>query len=267
MTSALDLVPSGGLTGLVRCGDVEHAVAWTGSGLVAVGHDVTEEDILEALGGHRPTCVQLATTWEEYKLEPLLIGALLTGRSGLLRRQSHATVGPPVSGPPGAYGVARLVQPFLDLPTGLQRVLAADAALAYSRTELVSRGMPDDTSELRTALRRLLREAAEVAFDRPFEVRLLKVTNDGAPAALFVREQGTPTALAGQLPVSWAALSALGLSARRGLLVVGVDVDEPVGVVRARGYTFDRRDGDLTATTALWPLADVRARVRSALAP
>ena len=100
VTSALDLVPDG-LTGDVRCGGAGHAVAWTGSGLAATGHDPTEEDILDALGGHRPPCVQLATTWEEYKLEPLLIGALLTGRGDLLSRQSHATVGPPVHGGPG----------------------------------------------------------------------------------------------------------------------------------------------------------------------
>src|SRR5688500_18261739 len=168
VTSVLDLAPAG-LTGSVRCGDADHAVAWTGSGLHAVGHDPTEEDILDALGGHRPTCVQLATTWEEYKLEPLLIGALLTGRVGLLSRQSHATVGPPVSGPVGSFAIARLVQPFLDFPPALRRVLAADAALAYSRTDLIRRGMPDDTSELRTSLRRLLTEAAEDAFDRPVE--------------------------------------------------------------------------------------------------
>ena len=259
----LDLVP-GGLSGAVRCGGMEHHVEWTPSGLVASGHDPSEEDILRALGGERPPCVQLTTTWEQYKLEPLFIGALLTGRSGLLSRQTQATVGPRVTGPPGTFAVARLLEPFLALPTGLRRVLAADAAVTYSGTDLLHRGMPDDTSELRTALRRLLSEAAEAAFERPVEVRLLKVTNDGTPPAVFVRERGTPLVLAGQLPVSWAALAVLGLAGRPGLLVVDVTrVDG--GSLGAAGYTFGWRDADLTPTTVAWAEADVRAQVRSTL--
>ena len=262
MTSVLDLAPAG-LTGSVRCGEVEHALTWTGTGLHAVGHDPTEEDILDALGGRRPTCVQLATTWEEYKLEPLLIGALLTGRVGLLARQSHATVGPPVLAPVGSFAIARLVQPFLDFPPGLRRLLAADAALAYSRTELIRRGMPDDTSELRTCLRRLVAEAAQEAFDRPVEVRLT-LTNDGPAPALFVRERGAPLVLAGQLPVSWAALAALGLAARPGLLVTGVSFEGDA--VRSTGYAFGPRDADLVATHEDRSLAVVRDDVRSLLA-
>ena len=262
VTSVLDLAPVG-LVGSVRCGDAEHGLAWTGSGLHAVGHDPTEEDILDALGGRRPRCVQLATTWEEYKLEPLLIGALLTGRVGLLSRQSHATVGPPVAGPLGSFALARLVQPFLDFPPGLRRVLAADAALAYSRTELVRRGVPDDTTELRTSLRRLVTAAAEDAFDRPVEVRLT-VTSDGPRPANLVRERGSPLVLAGQLPVSWAALAALGLAARPGLLMTEVELDG--AVVRSRGYAFGPRDADLVATHDERPLGIVRDDVRSLLA-
>ena len=262
VSSVLDLVPSG-LTGAVRRGEVDHALTWTETGLHAVGHDPTEEDILDALGGRRPTCVQLATTWEEYKLEPLLIGALLTGRVGLLARQSHATVGPPVSGPLGSFALARLVQPFLEFPPGLRRVLGADAALAYSRTELVRRGMSDDTSELRTCLRGLVTEAAQEAFDRPVDVRLT-VTNDGPPPALFVRERGSPLVLAGQLPVSWAALAALGLAARPGLVVTEVAFEGDT--VRSSGYTFGRRDADLSAASVSVPIERVRQRVRSRLA-
>ena len=262
VTAVLDLVPVG-LTGTVRCGGDEHAVAWTGAGLVATGHDPTEEDILDALGGLRPPCVQLATTWSDYKLEPLLIGALLTGHAGLLARQSHATVGPPVTGRPGTYGVASLVQPFLDFPPALRRVLAADAAVAYSRTDLVRRGMPDDTSAIGTALRRLLTEAAAEAFDRPVEVRL-RVTNDGPRPALFVREQGPGAlVLAGQLPVSWAALAALGLAARPGLLVT--DVTAEGDGVRLGGYALGPRDADLSEASVERRLDDVRDDVRTAL--
>ena len=265
MLAALDLVPDG-VTGLVACGDTAHEVAWTGSRLAATGHEPTEEDILDALGGHRPACVQLTTTWEAYKLEPLLIGALLTGHAGLLSRQSQSTVGPRVSGPPGSMGMARLLQPFLALPSGLRRVLAADAAGAYSRTELLTRGMSDDTSALRTALRRLVTDAAEEAFDRPVEVRQLRVTNDGPPPALFVRSIGPPVLLTGQLPVSWAALAALGLAARPGMLVVGLDEFGAGGIVRASGYSFGWRDADLTPACVEDPADDLRANVRAAVA-
>ena len=265
VTSLLDLVPRDGLMGPVRCGDADHLIAWTGSGLSARGHDATEEDILGALGGQRPPCVQLATTWDEYKLEPLLLGALLTGRSDLLARQSQATVGPPVTGPPGDFTLARLVRPFLELPSGLQRVLAADAAVSYSRTEHLTRGMPDDTTELRSAIRRLVTVAAEQAFDRAVDARLITVTNDGSPPVLFVRDRGSPLVLAGQLPVSWAALAMLGLSSRPGVLTAGVEVDARHGAVRAHAYSFAWRDPDLSHVELRWSFDEVRDHVRATL--
>jgi hypothetical protein len=62
----------------VACNGNVHAVAWGPHGLVASAHDTTDEDVLLALGGVRPPCVALRVLWDDYKLEPLLVAALLT---------------------------------------------------------------------------------------------------------------------------------------------------------------------------------------------
>lgn len=262
----LDLVPRG-LTAEVACGDDVHVLGWDPtSGLRSLGHEPTDEDVLGAFEGRRPACVQLARTWDDYKLEPLLIAALLGGRVGLLRRQTVPTVGPPVAD--RRAGLFGLLEPFLGFPDGLRRALAAEAVLAYGRTDLLRRGRPDDTSELAATVRQLLATASEEAFGRPVDTHLVRITPADVPTALFVRGLGEPLAFAGQLSVSWAALAVLGLAAGtpRGALVVDVEAGDEPGRMRGAGFTFERRDRDLTPVSVGWATEDLQRRVGVELA-
>ena len=53
--------------------------------------------MLRALGGAPSECVRLLLAWREYRLEPHLIGALLTGEPGMLMRQTQPVFGPSVA--------------------------------------------------------------------------------------------------------------------------------------------------------------------------
>jgi hypothetical protein len=147
----LDLVPPG-LGAPIECDGGVHRLEWVGGprgGLRASGHDASAEDVLRALGGDRPRCVELAARWHDHRLEPLLLVAMLTGDADLLSRQTFVTVGPPI---PVSRGVAfsRHVEALVDLDLPLRRVLAADAAVAYSATDLLRTGAPDNTSAVRS---------------------------------------------------------------------------------------------------------------------
>jgi hypothetical protein len=159
------------------------------------------------------------------------------------------------------------VKPFLDLPSPLQRVLAADAALAFSASDVWQRGTRDNTVEVANVVRSMLRSAADVAFGvpvGPVAPRLLAVSGDvgGAPV-LFLRGRRAPVELAGRLPVAWIALAVLGLAVVGDALVVELFVDGDV--VRGRGFRLVGRDADLTSCDVTLSRRDAERRVALAV--
>jgi hypothetical protein len=263
----LDLVPAG-ISAPIECDGGTHRLEWVGrsaGGLRACGHDATAEDVLRALGGDRPRCVELAARWHDHRLEPLLLVAMLTGDADLLSRQTFVTVGPPIPVTRGV-GLYRHVEALVELAPALRRVLAADSAVAYSATDLLRTGAPDNTSAVRSVVRRQLAEAAMAAFDvEEVDAAQVWVTDDADPPVLFVRSRrGGALVLAGKVPVRWAATWVLGLARREGRLVVDVRADGRGGV-ELLGYTLGRRDPDLAAFVDRVPERTVRRRIEADL--
>ena len=253
MRSVIELVPEDLCRAPVQCNGEVHELGWRGAGegLRAIAHDPTDEDVLRALGGTRPPCVALAGVWHDHRLEPLLLTAMLTGAPGLLQNQTFATVGPQASWSRRSGGLFRLVQPLLQLPAPLRRVLAAEAAIAYSATDLLASGAPDNTSSVRWTVRGMLRAAARDAFGvDEVDATQVWVTDDRDPPVLFVRARrsgGREVVLAGKVPVRWAALVVLGLEVHRGrALVLDATLDRTGRSARLTGYSLGRRDPELT---------------------
>jgi hypothetical protein len=171
----------------------------------------------------------------------------------------------------GRHGLYGLLRPFVDVPAGLRRVLAADAATAFSATDLVRRAAPDNLVALGSAVRGLLATAASRAFGGMPVDPQVRVTADGEPPALFVRRRqaGGGLVLAGQVPVSWAVLPALGVAVVEGgtlLVETSAVAGRDPGTRWGRGYVLRRgRDADLTPVEVELPVDVLRRRIAIAL--
>ena len=272
MRSLLELVPPEVCRAPVACNGEVHVLGWNGpgEGLRAIAHDPTDEDVLQALGGTRPPCVALAALWHDYRLEPLLLSAMLTGAPGLLQNQTFATVGPPISVRLRRRGIYGLVEPLVDLPAPMRRVLAAEAAIAYSATDLLRTGVPDNTSSVRWTVRGLLRAAARDAFAvDEVDASQVWVTDDRDAPVLFVRARhdgGRELVLAGKVPVRWAALVSLGVEVVHGRrLVLDASLDPTCRRVRLAGYELGRRDPELSPFVVDVEADALAARIRDRL--
>lgn len=184
-------------------------------------HDRRAEAALRSLGGTASACAGLFFTWHDYRIEPLLVGALLSGRPGMLACQTLPVFGPSIGRPsrPGLFGS---LEPLLTLDEPFRLRLAASSAIAMARACVTARALADDGIAVTRVLRDCVASAlAVVAPGLVFDVRLDAVD---APAGRVVTLARTVDGIEvrGTLPVDWLALFALGVATHGSALVTSV---------------------------------------------
>jgi hypothetical protein len=173
--------------------------------------------------------VRLLLAWREYRLEPHLIGALLSGAPGLLLRQTRPVFGPapaPIRSLPAGFGLVEgkdgvfgVLRGLLALDQSFRDVLAAGSALALARQGALRQMVSDDRLTVEHLTRACLRAAlGAVAPGVQVPVTVEVMASPGRPL-LFSRADGV---VVGRLSVEWLALFALGLGAFRGRLVTSI---------------------------------------------
>lgn len=194
----------------VECNRRAHEVGWVNGRLVAIHHDWESEQVIHALGGHAEPCARTILLWLDYRMEPLLPGFLISGKPGLMSRQTLPVFGPSI-GRPGRPGLFGLLKPLGGLDRNLRLRLAAASALALDRSERFASIGADDGLAVRDLVRAALRATLQVTAPNAYRVNV-ELARGAAPSWLESRPVDGGIIVHGRLSIAWLALFSLGVA-------------------------------------------------------